>query len=77
MKIKKNVMRVLISILAIVIAIGTKTSFAMQDYTENDAKTLALSYFRYANGVPVNGYAVFPIVVQSVNSLKSISFASS
>ena len=58
MKIKKNVMRVLISILAIVIAIGTKTSFAMQDYTENDAKTLALSYFRYANGVPVNGYAL-------------------
>ena len=58
MKIKENVIRVLISIIAIVMIIGTKSSFAMQDYTGDNAKTLSLSYFRYVNGAAVNGYAL-------------------
>ena len=41
-----------------ILGIGTTSSFAVQDYQGNNALTLSLSYFRYANGEYKDGYAL-------------------
>ena len=58
MKMRGSIKKVFIVMLMVILGIGTTSSFAMQDYQENDAKGLTLSYFRYANGKFTDGYAL-------------------
>ena len=58
MKLKKDIGKMLIAMLIIVLGIGTTSSFAMQDYQGDNALSLRLSYFRYVNGKYTDGYAL-------------------
>ena len=58
MKKKRNIKKLLITMIAIILGIGTTSSFAVEDHQGNDALTLSLSYFRYANGDYQDGYAL-------------------
>ena len=58
MKMKKNIKKLLISMIVILLGIGTTSSFAVKDYQGNNALALRLSYFRYANGAYQDGYAL-------------------
>ena len=58
MKMRGSIKKVFIVMLMVILGIGTTSSFAMQDYQENDAKSLTLSYFRYVNGKFTDGYAL-------------------
>jgi len=55
---KKTITRLLITLLAVFLGMGSTLSLAMQDYQEDKAETLSLSYFRYVNGVATNGYGL-------------------
>ena len=55
---KKFIINIIILIFIIILGMGTISSLAMQDYQENKAMTLRLSYFRYSNGQYVDGYAL-------------------
>ena len=55
---KKFIINIIILIFIIILGMGTTSSLAMQDYQENKAMTLRLSYFRYSNGQYVDGYAL-------------------
>ena len=57
MKIKKTIMKLLIAIMAVILGVGTTSSFAMKDYPGDSELPLRLSLFRYANGKYTNGYA--------------------
>ena len=58
MEMKRNIKKILVAMLILVFGIGTKASFAMQDYQGENALSLTLSYFRYANGDYRDGYAL-------------------
>ena len=58
MKMKRNIKKLIIAIIVIILSIGSTLSFAMQDYQGNDAVPLRLSYFRYVNGKYTDGYAL-------------------
>ena len=58
MKMRKNITKLLIAIITLILGLGTTSSFAMQDYQGDSALSLTLSYFRYSNGKYVNGYAL-------------------
>ena len=58
MKMKRNIKKLLITMIVMILGIGTTSSFAVQDYQGNNALTLSLSYFRYANGEYKDGYAL-------------------
>ncbi len=58
MKMKKNITKLLIAMLIVILGLGTTSSFAMQDYQGDNAVTLRLSYFRYSNGKYTDGYAL-------------------
>ena len=58
MKMKRNIKKLLIAIITLMLGMGTTSSFAMQDYQGDNALTLTLSYFRYANGKYTDGYAL-------------------
>ena len=58
MKMKRNIKKLLITMIVMILGIGTTSSFAVQDYQGNNALTLTLSYFRYVNGNYTDGYAL-------------------
>ena len=58
MKKRRNITKLLIAMLIAILTIGTTSSFAMQDYQGDNALSLTLSYFRYANGEYKDGYAL-------------------
>ena len=58
MKMRKNITKLLIAMIVVILSIGTTSSFAMQDYQGDNALSLTLSYFRYANGKYTDGYAL-------------------
>ena len=54
MKLKKIISRILMLIFIFILGVGSTLTFAVKD----ESVELALSYFRYANGEPKNGYAL-------------------
>ena len=58
MKMRRNITRLLIAMIVVILGLGTTSSFAVQDYQGENALSLTLSYFRYANGKYTNGYAL-------------------
>lgn len=58
MKMKRNIKKILIAMIVTMLAIGTTSSFAVQDYQGENALSLSLSYFRYINGNYTDGYAL-------------------
>ena len=58
MKMKRNIKKLLVAIMIIMLGLGATSSFAAQDYQGENALSLTLSYFRYVNGNYTDGYAL-------------------
>ena len=58
MKVRKNIKKVVILLLATIIGLMSSSSYAMQDHTNGNEKQITFSFFRYANGIQVDGYAL-------------------